>query len=145
MNKCLLPEKCMILPDSCMKKIKMLQNDWNMKCGTCFYPNFDEECKNDIKNPSLTSKSPWWILSRTSPCSSSSRSWSMLKCDTCFYPNFSQGMQIWYRKPPLRLLRVHFAMSFFINSIIILLRTLKMSFLMSIWTFNELFINFLQS
>ena len=63
-------------------------------------------------------------------------------CDTCFYPYFSQGMQIWYRKPPLRHLRVHFAMSFFINSIIILLRTFKMSFLMSIWTFNELLINF---
>ena len=38
------------------------------------------------KTPSLTSKSPWWTLSRTSPCSSSSRSLSTWYFDVTHGP-----------------------------------------------------------
>ena len=56
MNKCLLPEKCMIFAWFMHEKNKKSQKDWNMKCGTCLYPNFSRETQKWYQKP------PPWLL-----------------------------------------------------------------------------------
>ena len=51
------------LPDSCMKKIKKSQKGWNMKCGTCSYPNFSRGMQKWYRKPS-----PWLLRAHGEHC-----------------------------------------------------------------------------